>query len=127
MAAQPQAPSAGGRLRAGKQWGYVARPAKLTVRASSNARRLLDQEGWDSLTIAGDPAQARGRRCTTTWTASGSRRAVRIRVIDITMLNRVSAGRLRDDAVLVMAGCLPQLRPPPPGSVLGVHPDAAGR
>ncbi len=46
----------------------------------------------------------RGRRCTTTWTASGDlRRAVRIRVIMtyITMLNRVGAGRARDDAVLV--------------------------
>lgn len=110
MAAQPQAPSAGGRPRAGKAVKSVARPAKLSRESIvEGALTFLDREGWDSLTINALATQL-GTKGPSLYNHVDSledlRRAVRIRVIDdiITMLNRVGAGRARDDAVLVMAG-----------------------
>lgn len=110
MAAQPQAPSAGGRPRAGKAVKSVARPAKLSRESIvEGGLTFLDREGWDSLTINALATQL-GTKGPSLYNHVDSledlRRAVRIRVIDdiITMLNRVGAGRARDDAVLVMAG-----------------------
>lgn len=109
MAAQPQAPSAGGRPRAGKAVKSVARPAKLSREHRRGRPDLFGSGGWDSLTINALATQL-GTKGPSLYNHVDSledlRRAVRIRVIDdiITMLNRVGAGRARDDAVLVMAG-----------------------
>lgn len=88
----------------------VARPAKLSRESIvEGALTFLDREGWDSLTINALATQL-GTKGPSLYNHVDSledlRRAVRIRVIDdiITMLNRVGAGRARDDAVLVMAG-----------------------
>ena len=130
MAAQPEPPSAAGRQRAGRP---APRPAKLSRDSIvDGALTFLDREGWDSLTINALATQL-GTKGPSLYNHVDSledlRRAVRIRVIDdiITMLNRVGEGRARDDAVLGHGRRLPQLRPSPPGPVLGVHPDAAGR
>lgn len=51
----------------------VARPAKLSRESIvEGALTFLDREGWDSLTINALATQlgTKGRRCTTTWTAS---------------------------------------------------------
>lgn len=109
MAAQPQAPSAGGRPRAGKAVKSVARPAKLSRESIVEGALTFGAGGWDSLTINALATQL-GTKGPSLYNHVDSledlRRAVRIRVIDdiITMLNRVGAGRARDDAVLVMAG-----------------------
>src|SRR6201995_5669059 len=98
MAARPQ-PTAGGR-----------RPARLSGDSIVNAAlTFLDREGWDALTINALATQL-GTKGPSLYNHVQSledlRRTVRIRVIDdiILMLNRVVAGRSRDDAVLVMAG-----------------------
>jgi AcrR family transcriptional regulator len=107
MAAQPVPPPAGGRQRAPRSG---ARPAKLSRDGIvDGALAFLDREGWDSLTINALATQL-GTKGPSLYNHVNSledlRRAVRIRVIDdiITMLNRVGEGRVRDDAVLFMAG-----------------------
>jgi AcrR family transcriptional regulator len=107
MAVHPEQPSAGGRPRAGRS---PSRPGKLSRDGIvDGALTFLDREGWDSLTINALATQL-GTKGPSLYNHVDSledlRRAVRIRVIDdiIMMLNRVGEGRVRDDAVLVMAG-----------------------
>lgn len=107
MTTQPEPPSAGGRPRARKS---VVRSAKLSREGIvDGALIFLDREGWDALTINALAMQL-GTKGPSLYNHVDSledlRRAVRIRVIDdiIMMLKRAGEGRVRDDAVLVMAG-----------------------
>ncbi len=111
-----------------------ARPAaKLSREVIVNAAlTFLDREGWDALTINALATQL-GTKGPSLYNHVDSledlRRTVRMRVIDdiLQMLSTVGAGphpRRRGDGD---GQRLPQLRPPPPGPLLGVHPDAAGR
>ena len=106
MAAEPES-SAG---RSGTGAKSAARPARLSRDIIVNAAlTFLDREGWDALTINALATQL-GTKGPSLYNHVDSledlRRTVRMRVIDdiITMLNRVAEGRVRDDAVLVMAG-----------------------
>ncbi len=96
------------------------------------ALTFLDREGWDALTINALASQL-GTKGPSLYNHVQSlddlRRTVRMRVIDdiIEMLNTVGSGRTRDDAVVGDGQRLPQLRPPPSRSLLGVHPDASRR
>jgi AcrR family transcriptional regulator len=108
MPARPAAPSAGGRARGGGR--STVRSVKLSRDIIVNAALgFLDREGWDALTINALATQL-GTKGPSLYNHVDSlndlRRAMRMRVIDdiIQMLNRVGAGRARDDAVLVMAG-----------------------
>lgn len=87
-----------------------ARPAKLSRDVVVDAAlAFLDREGWDALTINALAAQLRTKGPSLynhVDSLEDLRRAVRIRVVDdiLTMLTTVGAGRVRDDAILVMAG-----------------------
>jgi AcrR family transcriptional regulator len=87
-----------------------ARPAKLSRDIIVNAAlNFLDREGWDALTINA-LANHLGTKGPSLYNHVDSledlRRTVRMRVIGdiIGMLNTVGEGRVREDAVLVMAG-----------------------
>ncbi|AQA01796.1 TetR family transcriptional regulator [Mycobacterium sp. MS1601] len=104
MAARPDPSSTGARPRAG------ARQAKLSRDIIVNAAlNFLDREGWDALTINA-LANHLGTKGPSLYNHVDSledlRRTVRMRVIGdiIGMLNTVGEGRVREDAVLVMAG-----------------------
>lgn len=104
MASRPDPSSTGVRPRAG------ARPAKLSREIIVNAAlNFLDREGWDALTINA-LANHLGTKGPSLYNHVDSledlRRTVRMRVIGdiIGMLNTVGEGRVREDAVLVMAG-----------------------
>lgn len=104
MASRPDPSSTGARPRAG------ARPAKLSRDIIVNAAlNFLDREGWDALTINA-LANHLGTKGPSLYNHVDSledlRRTVRMRVIGdiIGMLNTVGEGRVREDAVLVMAG-----------------------
>jgi AcrR family transcriptional regulator len=101
MAARPDP---GARPRTG------ARTAKLSREIIVNAAlNFLDREGWDALTINA-LANHLGTKGPSLYNHVNSledlRRTVRMRVIGdiIGMLNTVGEGRIREDAVLVMAG-----------------------
>ncbi|CAN5383302.1 TetR/AcrR family transcriptional regulator [soil metagenome] len=101
MAARPDP---GARPRTG------ARTAKLSREIIVNAAlNFLDREGWDALTINA-LANHLGTKGPSLYNHVNSledlRRTVRMRVIGdiIGMLNTVGEGRVREDAVLVMAG-----------------------
>ena len=100
MTVRPDPHAAGGRSRA----------VKLSREAIVNAAlAFLDRESWDALTINALATQL-GTKGPSLYNhvhnLEDLRRAVRMRVVDdiIGMLNRVGAGRQRDDAILVMAG-----------------------
>lgn len=104
MAAQPDPAPTRARPRAG------ARQAKLSRDIIVNAAlNFLDREGWDALTINA-LANHLGTKGPSLYNHVHSlddlRRTVRMRVIGdiIGMLNTVGEGRVREDAVLVMAG-----------------------
>ena len=104
MAVQPDPAPARARPRAG------ARQAKLSRDIIVNAAlNFLDREGWDALTINA-LANHLGTKGPSLYNHVDSledlRRTVRMRVIGdiIGMLNTVGEGRIREDAVLVMAG-----------------------
>lgn len=104
MASRPDPSSAGARPRAG------TRPTKLSRDIIVNAAlNFLDREGWDALTINA-LANHLGTKGPSLYNHVDSledlRRTVRMRVIGdiIGMLNTVGEGRVREDAVLVMAG-----------------------
>ncbi|CAN5381092.1 TetR/AcrR family transcriptional regulator [soil metagenome] len=104
MAARPDPSSTGTRPRTG------ARTAKLSRDIIVNAAlNFLDREGWDALTINA-LANHLGTKGPSLYNHVHSledlRRTVRMRVIGdiIGMLNTVGEGRVREDAVLVMAG-----------------------
>ncbi|BBY98682.1 TetR/AcrR family transcriptional regulator [Mycolicibacterium fallax] len=73
------------------------------------ALSFLDREGWDALTINALAGQL-GTKGPSLYNHVASlddlRRTVRMRVIDdiISMINTAAEGRVREDAVLVMAG-----------------------
>jgi AcrR family transcriptional regulator len=86
------------------------RPAKLSRDSIVNAAlTFLDRDGWDALTINALATQL-GTKGPSLYNHVDSledlRRTVRMRVIGdiIGMLNTVGEGRVREDAVLVMAG-----------------------
>lgn len=99
--------SAGAQPRVGGR--STSRPAKLSRDVVIDAAlTFLDREGWDALTINALATQLRSKGPSLynhVDSLEDLRRAVRIRVVDdiIMMLNRVGAGRARDDAILVMA------------------------
>jgi AcrR family transcriptional regulator len=102
MASRPD-PSSGARTR-------TARQTKLSRDIVVNAAlNFLDREGWDALTINA-LANHLGTKGPSLYNHVDSledlRRTVRMRVIGdiIGMLNTVGEGRVREDAVLVMAG-----------------------
>ena len=104
MAARPDPSPAGVRPRTG------ARATKLSREIIVNAAlSFLDREGWDALTINA-LANHLGTKGPSLYNHVDSlddlRRTVRMRVIGdiIGMLNTVGDGRVREDAVLVMAG-----------------------
>ena len=104
MAARPGPPSTGVRPRTG------ARSTKLSREIIVNAAlSFLDREGWDALTINA-LANHLGTKGPSLYNHVDSledlRRTVRMRVIGdiIGMLNTVGDGRVREDAVLAMAG-----------------------
>ncbi|MET0898851.1 MAG: WHG domain-containing protein [Mycobacterium sp.] len=104
MATRPGPSSTSARPRAG------ARTAKLSREIIVNAAlSFLDREGWDALTINA-LANHLGTKGPSLYNHVDSledlRRTVRMRVIGdiIGMLNTVGDGRVREDAVLVMAG-----------------------
>jgi AcrR family transcriptional regulator len=87
-----------------------ARSTKLSRDVIVNAAlTFLDREGWDALTINALAAQL-GTKGPSLYNHVSSlddlRRSVRKRVVGdiIEMLGTVGQGRIRDDAVLVMAG-----------------------
>ncbi|WP_197382469.1 TetR/AcrR family transcriptional regulator [Mycolicibacterium mengxianglii] len=108
MAPRPDPSSTGARSRAGTR--SPARPTKLSRDIIVNAAlSFLDREGWDALTINA-LANHLGTKGPSLYNHVTSlddlRRTVRMRVIGdiIGMLNTVGEGRVREDAVLVMAG-----------------------
>lgn len=108
MAARPDPSTTGTRPRAAAR--TPARPAKLSRDIIVNAAmNFLDREGWDALTINA-LANHLGTKGPSLYNHVDSledlRRTVRMRVIGdiIGMLNTVGEGRVREDAVMVMAG-----------------------
>ncbi|MCV7315354.1 WHG domain-containing protein [Mycolicibacillus parakoreensis] len=88
----------------------ATRSARLSRESIVNgALTFLDRDGWEALTINALAAQL-GTKGPSLYNHVDSledlRRTVRMRVVDdiIGMLNRVGAGRARDDAVVAMAG-----------------------
>jgi len=87
----------------------AAKSPKLSRDVIVNAAlTFLDREGWDALTINALAMQL-GTKGPSLYNHVSSledlRRTVRMRVIDdiLQMLSNVGAGRIRDDAVMVMA------------------------
>lgn len=87
----------------------AAKSSKLSRDVIVNAAlTFLDREGWDALTINALAIQL-GTKGPSLYNHVSSledlRRTVRMRVIDdiLQMLSNVGAGRIRDDAVMVMA------------------------
>ena len=108
MAAGPDPSTTAARPRGGAR--TPARSAKLSREIIVNAAlNFLDREGWDALTINA-LANHLGTKGPSLYNHVVSledlRRTVRMRVIGdiIGMLNTVGEGRVREDAVLVMAG-----------------------
>src|SRR6202042_540609 len=106
--AMPAAPEATA-VRSGAGAKSSARGGGLRREVIVNAAlTFLDREGWDALTINALATQL-GTKGPSLYNHVDSledlRRTVRIRVIDdiIMMLSRVGEGRIRDDAVLVIA------------------------
>jgi AcrR family transcriptional regulator len=101
------------RSSAGRSRGSARTPARSTKLSRDGiinaALTFLDREGWDALTINALAAQL-GTKGPSLYNHVDSlddlRRNVRKRVIGdiIEMLGTVGHGRVRDDAVLVMAG-----------------------
>jgi len=104
MASRPDPSPTGARPRTGARSAKLSRD--IIVKAALN---FLDREGWDALTINA-LANHLGTKGPSLYNHVTSlddlRRTVRMRVIGdiIGMLNTVGEGRVREDAVLVMAG-----------------------
>ncbi len=131
MTPRPEPESAGGRPRAANR--PSARSSKLSRDVIVNAAlSFLDREGWDALTINA-LATHLGTKGPSLYNHVQSlddlRRTVRMHVIDdiLQMLNTVGPGPHPRRRRHGHGQRLPQLCPPPPGPLLGVHPDAAGR